>query len=131
MSHGERARQAAIAVGLVESEYFPMLTLAAFGGYQTLPLPAPQNLIPQGFFRVDTAHLVPGLGLKWLLLDFARVSERPISSPRKRSSPPSRWDTGTLCSMLTSRWAGIVHVLDIEPTDPVIELPRQARESSG
>src|SRR5262249_42359781 len=35
----ERARQAAIAVGLVESEYFPVLTLAAFGGYQTLPLP--------------------------------------------------------------------------------------------
>jgi len=68
----ERARQAAIAVGLVESEYFPMLTLAAFGGYQTLPLPAPQNLIPQGFFRIDVAHLVPGLNLKWLLLDFGR-----------------------------------------------------------
>jgi len=68
----ERARQAAIAVGLVESEYFPMLTLAAFGGYQSIPLPAPQNVIPQGFFRTDIAHLVPGLGLKWLLLDFGR-----------------------------------------------------------
>jgi outer membrane protein len=68
----ERARQAAAAVGLVESEYFPMLTLAAFGGYQSLPLPAPQNVIPQGFFRIDVAHLVPGLGLKWLLLDFGR-----------------------------------------------------------
>jgi outer membrane protein TolC len=68
----ERALQAAIAVGLVESEYFPMLTLAAFGGYQTLPLPAPQNVIPQGFFRADVAHVVPGLGLKWLLLDFGR-----------------------------------------------------------
>ena len=68
----ERARQAAIGIGLVESEYFPMLTLAAFGGYQSLPLPAPQNVIPQGFFRIDVAHLVPGLGLKWLLLDFGR-----------------------------------------------------------
>jgi len=68
----ERARQAAIGIGLVESEYFPILSLAVFGGYQTLPLPAPQNLIPQGFFRVDIAHLVPGLGLKWLLLDFGR-----------------------------------------------------------
>jgi len=68
----ERARQAAIAVGLVESEYFPLLTLAAFGGYQSIPLPAPQTLIPQGFFRVDIAHLVPGLVLKWLLLDFGR-----------------------------------------------------------
>lgn len=68
----ERARQAAIGVGLVESEYLPMLSLAAFGGYQSLPLPAPQNLIPEGFFRVDILHLVPGLGLKWLLLDFGR-----------------------------------------------------------
>src|SRR5262245_4275792 len=68
----ERARQAAVAVGLVESEYFPMLSLAAFGGYQSLPLPAPQNLIPDGFFRVETLHLTPGLGLKWLLLDFGR-----------------------------------------------------------
>src|SRR5215831_4618126 len=68
----ERARQAAIGVGLVESEYFPVLSLAAFGGYQSLPLPAPQNLIPQGFFRIDVAHFVPGLNLKWLLLDFGR-----------------------------------------------------------
>jgi len=68
----ERARQAASAVGLVESEYFPLLTLAAFGGYQSLPLPAPQTLISQGYFRVDVAHLVPGLVLKWLLLDFGR-----------------------------------------------------------
>jgi outer membrane protein len=68
----ERARQAASAVGLVESEYFPVLSLAAFGGYQSLPLPAPQSVIPEGFFRIDVAHLVPGLGLKWLLLDFGR-----------------------------------------------------------
>src|SRR5262245_30216318 len=68
----ERARQTDIGVGLVESEYFPMLSLAAFGGYQSLPLPAPQNLIADGFFRIDVLHLVPGLGLKWLLLDFGR-----------------------------------------------------------
>jgi len=68
----ERARQAAIGVGLVESEYFPMLTLAAFGGFQSLPLPAPQNVVPEGFFRIDVARFLPGLGLKWLLLDFGR-----------------------------------------------------------
>jgi hypothetical protein len=59
----ERARQGAIAVGLVESEYFPTLALSAFGGYQSLPLPAPQNLIPQGFFRIDVVNLLPGLNL--------------------------------------------------------------------
>src|SRR5262245_63037164 len=53
----ERARQGAIAVGLVESEYFPLLTLGAFAGYQSLPLPAPQNLVSQGFFRVEVAHV--------------------------------------------------------------------------
>src|SRR5262245_28856278 len=68
----ERARQRAIAVGLVESEYFPMLTLGAFGGFQSLPEPIPTNLISQGFFRVDIAHVVPSLGLKWVLLDFGR-----------------------------------------------------------
>ena len=35
-----------------------MFSLAAFGGYQSLPLPAPQNLIPQAFFRVDVAYRV-------------------------------------------------------------------------
>jgi hypothetical protein len=44
---------------------------------------------------------------------------------------PLRPDTGSAASMLTSRWAGIVHLLDIEPTDPAVELFRQARESSG
>ena len=56
----------------MESEYFPILALSAFGGYQSLPLPAPQNLIPQGFFRIDVANLLPGLNLKWVLLDFGR-----------------------------------------------------------
>jgi outer membrane protein len=68
----ERARQGAVGVGLAESEYFPMLALSAFGGYQSLPLPVPQNLISQGYFRVDVAQAVPGLALKWVLLDFGR-----------------------------------------------------------
>src|SRR4030095_160486 len=38
------------------------------------------------------------------------------------------WTREPSVSMLTSRWAGIM--LDIEPTDPVVELFRQARESS-
>src|SRR5262249_12016226 len=70
----ERARQAAIAVGLVESAYFPMLTLATFGGYQTLAVPVPQFAVPQAYVRFDVAHLEPVLGLKWLLLDFGRRS---------------------------------------------------------
>jgi outer membrane protein TolC len=68
----ERAVQAAIGTGLVESEYFPMLSLAAFGGYTSLPIPFPQNVIPQGFTAYYSVNLVPSLSLKWLLLDFGR-----------------------------------------------------------
>src|SRR6516165_9248474 len=65
----EAARQAAIAVGLVESEYFPVLTLSALGGYQSEAFPAPQDVAPSGFFRVTLNQALPTLNLRWLLLD--------------------------------------------------------------
>ena len=68
----ETARQAAIGVGLAESRYFPVLALAATGGYQTEPLPAPIDVAPSGFFRADLATVLPILSLRWLLLDFGR-----------------------------------------------------------
>ena len=46
----EAARQAAIGIGLVESEYFPVLTLSALGGYQSEAFPAPKDVAPSGFF---------------------------------------------------------------------------------
>ena len=42
----EAARQAAIGVGLVESEYFPVLTLSALGGYQSEAFPRPRMSLP-------------------------------------------------------------------------------------
>ena len=42
----EAARQAAIGVGLVESAYFPVLTLTALGGYQSEAFPAPRPSHP-------------------------------------------------------------------------------------
>src|SRR5262249_27943300 len=68
----ERSRQAAIARGLVESEYYPMLNLAALGGYKSVAFPAPKDVAPSGFFRVDLEQVVPTLNLRWLLLDFGR-----------------------------------------------------------
>ena len=68
----EAARQAAIGVGLVESEYWPVLALKALGGYQTEALPAPKDVAPSGFFRVNLEQVVPVLDLRWLLLDFGR-----------------------------------------------------------
>src|SRR5438876_12386751 len=68
----EAARRSALAVGLVESEYFPALASSALGGYQSVGVPIPRNLASDGFFRVDLAQVVPALNLRWLLLDFGR-----------------------------------------------------------
>ena len=68
----ESARQAAIGLGLVESEYFPVLTLSALGGYQSEAFPAPQDVAPSGFFRATLNQVLPTLNLRWLLLDFGR-----------------------------------------------------------
>src|SRR5262245_5298724 len=68
----EAARRAAIGVGLVESEYYPVLTLAALGGYQSTAFPAPKDVAPSGFFRANLEQVVPVLSLRWLLLDFGR-----------------------------------------------------------
>jgi len=68
----EGARKAAVGVGLVESEYYPILALSALGGYQSEAFPAPKDVASSGFFRVDLAQALPALNLKWLLLDFGR-----------------------------------------------------------
>jgi outer membrane protein len=68
----EAARQAAIGVGLVESEYFPVLTLSALGGYQSEAFPAPKDVASSGFFRANLEQALPTLNLRWLLLDFGR-----------------------------------------------------------
>ena len=68
----ERARQAALAVGLVESAYLPQISAEALAGYQRTPLPIPSTLIQKGYFTSDTRELVPSLAVKWLLFDFGR-----------------------------------------------------------
>jgi outer membrane protein TolC len=69
----EQARQAALAVGLVDSSYKPQLSIQAIGGYQRTPTPTPPSpLNPKGFFILESAELIPSLTLKWLLFDFGR-----------------------------------------------------------
>ena len=68
----EAARRSALAIGLVESEYFPVLAVSALGGYKSLGSPIPKDLVSDGFFRVDLAQVVPALTLRWLLVDFGR-----------------------------------------------------------
>ena len=68
----EQARQAALAVGLVDSSYAPQISIEAIGGFQHTPLPIPTTLIPKGYFIANTKELIPQLALKWLLFDFGR-----------------------------------------------------------
>lgn len=66
----EKARQAALAVGLNEAAYVPQISAEVISGFQHTPLPIPTTLIPQGYFTTDTRELVPTLTAKWLLFDF-------------------------------------------------------------
>ncbi|HET8945501.1 MAG TPA: TolC family protein [Candidatus Polarisedimenticolia bacterium] len=68
----EHARQAAAGIGLVQSEYYPVLSLSALGGYQSQAFPAPPDVAPDGFFRADFKQALPQVQLRWLLLDFGR-----------------------------------------------------------
>ena len=66
----ERARQAAIASGIIESNYYPMLAVQASGIYQRVATTIPKNVDPRGFFRADAEALLPMVTLKWLMFDF-------------------------------------------------------------
>jgi outer membrane protein TolC len=72
----ERARQAAIAVGLAEGTYYPLLAASATGGAAHLALPFPPNLIPgglpNGYLTANTQFVLPIVSLEWWLLDFGR-----------------------------------------------------------
>jgi len=85
----ERARQAALAAGLVESEYYPMLALVASMEAQSRVIPAPKPLVSDGFFRLDYGDVTPILALRWLIFDFGR---RAAASTLQRSSCwPQTW----------------------------------------
>src|SRR6184192_3478237 len=83
----ERARQAAAAVGLTESAYYPYLVAAAAGGYDRAFIPFPtlrvKQQTPQTNGNLPNVEIVGGgtlitesllaraeLDAKWLLLDF-------------------------------------------------------------
>ena len=68
----EEARQAALAVGLVESSYAPQISIEAIAGFQRTPLPIPTTVNPKGYFISNTVEAIPAVALKWLLFDFGR-----------------------------------------------------------
>jgi len=85
----QRARQAALAVGVAHARDYPTLSLQALGGYQHSWFPASSSLalttqvllpgitvaVPPGttgHVGVDTFEVLPFLSLRWEALDFSR-----------------------------------------------------------
>jgi outer membrane protein len=80
----ERARQAAAAVGLSESVYYPYLAASALAGYEKafIPFPALQqgpgpsdvSVVGGGTLGFELKSARVALDMKWLLLDFGERS---------------------------------------------------------
>jgi outer membrane protein len=90
----QRARQAALAVGVANSSYYPTLSAIVFGAYQHSSFPvssaasgitlAAPEFLPgvnvsggqqtgtSGHVGVDTFEVLPFLALRWQALDFSR-----------------------------------------------------------
>jgi outer membrane protein len=66
----ERAREAALGVGIAASAYEPVLAAKAAAGIQQVASPLPRALAPAGFFVADRQYVHPSLTLSWLLFDF-------------------------------------------------------------
>jgi outer membrane protein TolC len=76
----ERARQAAAAVGLSESAYYPYLAASASAGYEHAFLPFPElkqgpgpadvTITGGGVLTIDSTLERAALDMKWLLFDF-------------------------------------------------------------
>jgi outer membrane protein TolC len=72
----EKARQAALSVGLAEHAYLPELAVNVLGVYVRYPFPVPQSLLPAGFITFQAVDLLPTLALKWLLFDFGQTAAK-------------------------------------------------------
>ena len=70
----QRARQAAIAIGMTEAVYLPLLTADVLAGLEQTSATAPgiggPIPIAPGTLTTTGAQFIPSLTVKWLLLDF-------------------------------------------------------------
>lgn len=67
-----RARQAALATGMVEATFLPMLSANVIGGYQRTSQPLPLQVGGYENLDTDISGTVPALALGWLLFDFGQ-----------------------------------------------------------
>ncbi|WP_296811366.1 TolC family protein [Thiocapsa sp.] len=68
----QQARQAALAVGMVEATYLPVMTASVIGGYQDLTTPLPEVLGESLSFETTEEGTAQILALQWLIFDFGQ-----------------------------------------------------------
>lgn len=68
----EQARRAASAIGLAQSQYFPVLALQAAANYAREPIPIPLSTTKGTFMDLEAQQTSPVATLEWVLLDFGR-----------------------------------------------------------
>ncbi|MBB3773515.1 outer membrane protein TolC [Angulomicrobium tetraedrale] len=70
----QRAREAALAVGMVEATYLPLITANVVGGYQSVSSPLPVPVGTQRYFDTTAEGVSPSIALQWLIFDFGQRS---------------------------------------------------------
>lgn len=68
----QQARQAALAVGLSETLFLPMISANVVGGYQHTRTPLPKNILGVNDLETNTHAVIPALVLQWLVFDFGQ-----------------------------------------------------------
>jgi outer membrane protein TolC len=68
----ERAREAALAVGIVKAFYLPMLSATAIGGYQHSSNSTEIGGVLSTSGNGNSTGSVTGVGMQWLLFDFGQ-----------------------------------------------------------
>jgi len=68
----QQARQAALAVGLSETLFLPMISANVIGGYQHTRTPLPVTVLGQNNLETNTHAVIPALVLQWLVYDFGQ-----------------------------------------------------------
>lgn len=68
----QRARQAAIASGMVSSTYLPLLSANIVAGYQDVTTSLPLRVLGQDDVTTSVSGVSPQLVLQWLVFDFGQ-----------------------------------------------------------
>lgn len=70
----QQARQAALAVGMGEAVFLPMISASVIGGYQSTKASLPYAVGSTKDVNTTGSAVVPAMALQWLLFDFGQRS---------------------------------------------------------